>query len=89
MAPTMRSTSPVIFGNSPLRLYVSVQQPLQRWIEGAFADLKNVFRYGFQMLRGTIAVHSSAGDRFEDQQVERAGKKFGGFIGSHRLSMGV
>jgi hypothetical protein len=63
------------------------QQPLQRGIERALADLQHVAGHALQMLGDPVAVRGAGRQRPEDQQIERPRQQLRALAFTHRLSM--
>jgi len=79
--------TPIVFGRSPFGLHPAVQEePLQRGVQRALADLEDVLRHGLEALRDGVAVERPAHERPQDQQVEGAGQEIGRLIGETHAS---
>ena len=48
------------------------EQTLQCWVERAFADTQGVARHAFQVPRDGVTVGRPTGERFKDENIERA-----------------
>src|SRR5438034_2627778 len=79
----------IVLRRTPLGLDPPLQQqPLQRRIERALADLQHIVGDGAQALCDPVAVLRIGGQGLQNQKVERARQKIGRDVFSHRLSMG-
>src|SRR5260221_410039 len=86
----VKARAAIVFRRAPFALHPAFeQQALQRGIQRALADLQDVFGEHAQALRDAVAMLLAAGERLQDQQVERAGQEIERRIASHRLSMGA
>ncbi len=63
---------------APLRGHPTLDQhPLQRGVQGAFFNLKNVIRYSLNGIGDLIPMHfAGARQRSQNQQIERSGRNF-------------
>src|SRR2546429_7713163 len=70
--------APVVLGDAPFALDPGgEQQPLQRRIERALADLQHVLRQDFQPLGDAVARRRAGDERPQDEQIERARQQIG------------
>src|SRR6185437_7707831 len=72
-------TSPAVSGRrAPLRGHPTFHQhPLQRRVQRAFFDLKNVIRYPLNGIGNLIPMHfAGAPQRFQNQQIEGSRRNF-------------
>src|SRR5437763_972468 len=79
----------VVFRRAPFGFHPALEQePLQRRIKRAFADLQHFIGHVLEPLRHGVAMQRFAHERLQDQQLERAGQEVRN-LSSHRLSMGI
>jgi hypothetical protein len=77
-----------VLGLPPLPFHPAIQEKsLEGRVEGALADLQDVFRDPLDVVGDPVPVHRPESQGFEDQEVEGAGEKV--WCLSHRLSMEI
>src|SRR6185436_2148442 len=76
----------IVLRRAPLGFHPSVQQqPLQRGVERAFADLQHVLRHDLEPVGDAVAMQRPGDERAQDQEVECAREQVRWLIGESHM----
>src|SRR5712692_2514112 len=77
----VKARAAVVLRGAPLPLHPSIEeQPLERRVQRALADLQHLVRRGPDVLGDAVAVHRTPDEGLEDQQIECARQQVGRLV---------